>query len=95
MVDTLIVGCGLYVLTVRSAVAGGSLTGRLALASLVVLLTTSPWALTTTYITERFPTHVRSSGYGVGCGLAVITPPTVPRPGARRDLRGREAGRLR
>ena len=73
-VDTLIVGCGLYVLTVRSAVAGGSLTGTLALASLVVLLTTAPWALTTTYITERFPTHIRSSGYGVGYSLAVIIP---------------------
>jgi MFS family permease len=71
---TLVIGCTLYFFAVRNALAGGSLIGTLALASLVVLLCTSPWALATTYVNERFPTHIRSSGYGVGYSLAVIIP---------------------
>jgi hypothetical protein len=30
--------------------------------------------IVTTYISERFPTHVRTSGYGLGYSLAVIIP---------------------
>ncbi|MBO0704517.1 MAG: MFS transporter, partial [Candidatus Dormibacteraeota bacterium] len=72
--NTLIVGCTLYFFAVRNALAGGSLAGTLALVGLLVLLTTAPWALATTYVNERFPTNIRSSGYGVGYSLAVVIP---------------------
>lgn len=47
---------------------------------IVVLLTainlcaTPVWAMITSYITERFPTSVRASGYGVGYSAATIIP---------------------
>ncbi|MGH9736422.1 MAG: MFS transporter [Candidatus Acidiferrales bacterium] len=46
----------------------------------IVLLTainlcaTPVWAMITSYITERFPTSVRASGYGVGYSAATIIP---------------------
>jgi hypothetical protein len=38
------------------------------------VLALSPWGIATVYICERFPTHVRASGYGIGYSLAVIIP---------------------
>ena len=38
------------------------------------VLVVSPWGIVTTYICERFPTHVRASGYGIGYSLAVVIP---------------------
>jgi MFS family permease len=70
----LVIGCGLYLLVVRNALAGGSLILTLALGSLLQLITTAPWAMVTAYLNERFPTAIRSSGYGVGYSLAVIIP---------------------
>jgi hypothetical protein len=34
----------------------------------------APWGIATVYICERFPTHVRASGYGMGYSLAVVIP---------------------
>jgi hypothetical protein len=36
--------------------------------------TIAPWGIVTAYICERFPTHVRVSGYGIGYSLAVVIP---------------------
>jgi MFS family permease len=38
------------------------------------LVVVSPWGVVTTYISERFPTHVRASGYGIGYSAAVVIP---------------------
>ena len=38
------------------------------------MLALSPWGIATVYICERFPTHVRASGYGIGYSLAVVIP---------------------
>ena len=38
------------------------------------VLALSPWGMATVYICERFPTHVRASGYGIGYSLAVVIP---------------------
>ena len=38
------------------------------------LCATPVWAIVTSYITERFPTSVRASGYGVGYSAATIIP---------------------
>ena len=60
----------LYVLLVNSS----GLVPALVLATLVTLLVISVWGFVTTYITERFHTGVRASGYGVGYSLAVVLP---------------------
>ena len=60
----------LYVLLVNS----GGLMAALVLATIVTVLVISVWGFVTTYITERFHTGVRASGYGVGYSLAVILP---------------------
>jgi MFS family permease len=44
------------------------------LAIAIVMLVDSPFALTPSYINERFATGVRSTGYGLGYSLAVILP---------------------
>jgi MFS family permease len=40
----------------------------------IALLTSSQWSLATAYITERFHTSVRASGFAAGYSLAVIAP---------------------
>ncbi|HEX5423587.1 MAG TPA: MFS transporter [Candidatus Acidoferrales bacterium] len=44
------------------------------LVTAVNLCATPVWAMITSYITERFPTSVRASGYGVGYSAATIIP---------------------
>ena len=46
----------------------------LLLAAAVVATSMSPWGVVTPYLNERFPTAVRSSGFGMGYTLAVIIP---------------------
>ena len=70
----LIGGTGLYALAVAYALAGGSLVSTTFIACVCYLLVVSPWGIVTTYICERFPTHVRASGYGIGYSLAVLIP---------------------
>jgi len=41
---------------------------------LINLCATPVWAVVTSYITERFPTAVRASGYGIGYSAAAIMP---------------------
>jgi MFS family permease len=60
----------LYILLVNAS----GLVPTLLLATLVTVLVISVWGFVTTYITERFHTGVRASGYGVGYSLAVILP---------------------
>jgi predicted MFS family arabinose efflux permease len=64
----------LYYAMVRHALAGGPLLGTTLLAGAFQVLLIAPWGIVTTYICERFPTHVRASGYGIGYSLAVIIP---------------------
>ena len=44
------------------------------LVTLINLCATPVWAIVTSYITERFPTAVRASGYGIGYSAATIIP---------------------
>jgi MFS family permease len=50
------------------------LGGAILLASAIVVIGSSCWALATAYITERFHTSVRASGFAAGYSLAVIVP---------------------
>jgi MFS family permease len=67
-------GTGLYALAIRHGLSGGSLVSTTFIACVCYLLVISPWGIVSTYICERFPTHVRASGYGIGYSLAVIIP---------------------
>jgi MFS family permease len=66
------VGTLLYYLLI--SVAPKSLFAVVLLVTLIVVVVTAPWGLTTTYINERFRTGVRASGFGLGYSLAVIPP---------------------
>ncbi|HVY17864.1 MAG TPA: MFS transporter [Rhodopila sp.] len=70
----LVGGTGLYYLLVNRALAGAPLTETAAVTIAFYILTVSPWGIVTTYISERFPTHVRASGYGIGYSAAVVVP---------------------
>jgi len=45
-----------------------------ALVTLINLCVTPVWAIVTSYITGRFPTVVRATGYGIGYSVATIIP---------------------
>jgi MFS family permease len=59
-----------YVLLAQKPALGGTIV----LTCAIVVLSTSEWALATAYITERFHTSVRASGFAAGYSLAVIAP---------------------
>ena len=62
----------LYFVLVKSRYQ--SPTEVMALVTGVNLCVTPVWAVLTAYITERFPTSVRASGFGVGYSAATIIP---------------------
>jgi MFS family permease len=66
------VGTFLYYVLVGTAPQ--NLFAVIALVTLVTVLITWVWALSTVYINERFHTGVRASGFGIGYSLAVIPP---------------------
>jgi MFS family permease len=63
-----------YYLLVQNGLHHGSVFMDMLLFTILLTLTIAPWGLVTTYITERFPTGIRASGYGVGYSAAVIIP---------------------
>jgi MFS family permease len=76
-VTTGVVGTVGYGLMLANASAKGSLVVTMAIFTVVLCLTLSPWGIVTSYINERFPTGVRASGFGVGYSLAVVIPSLV------------------
>jgi MFS family permease len=70
----LVGGSLLYYATIAYALSGGSPVITTVLAAAFHVLAISPWGVATVYICERFPTHVRASGYGIGYSLAVVIP---------------------
>jgi MFS family permease len=70
----LVGGCALYYALTVHALNGGSPLGTSIIAILFYILVVAPWGIVTTYISERFPTHVRASGYGIGYSAAVVIP---------------------
>ncbi|MDA8052328.1 MAG: hypothetical protein M0002_20380 [Rhodospirillales bacterium] len=73
-IAVLIAGSGLYAAAVTHALSGGGLLTTTFIACPCYLLATSRWRIVTTYICERFPTHVHASGYGNDCSLAMVIP---------------------
>ncbi|HEY7076207.1 MAG TPA: MFS transporter [Solirubrobacteraceae bacterium] len=59
-----------YVLLAQKPGLGGAIL----LCCAIAVLTSSEWSLATSYITERFHTSVRASGFAAGYSLAVIAP---------------------
>jgi len=70
----LIGGTGLYALLVTRALAGATMLETAIIAMAFYILIVAPWGIVTTYISERFPTHIRASGYGIGYSAAVVIP---------------------
>ena len=64
----------LYYFAISNALSGGSPLVTTTLFGIFHVLAISPWGAVTVYICERFPTHVRASGYGIGYSLAVVIP---------------------
>jgi MFS family permease len=63
-----------YALMVRNVESGGSFVLSMTLVGVCLILTVAPNAMVVAYLCERFPTRVRSSGYGIGYTLAVVIP---------------------
>jgi MFS family permease len=70
----LVCGPPLYYAAIEHALSGGSPLVTTIIAGAFHVLALSPWGIATVYICERFPTHVRASGYGIGYSLAVVIP---------------------
>jgi MFS family permease len=70
----LLAGPALYYTLISNALSGGSPLMTCVIAGIFHILAISPWGVVTVYICERFPTHVRASGYGIGYSLAVVIP---------------------
>lgn len=51
-----------------------SFSSIVVLTTVIIVTLTSVWGLTTCYLNERFPTRVRSSGFGMAFTLPVIIP---------------------
>ncbi|MCL6525127.1 MAG: MFS transporter [Thermoflavifilum sp.] len=62
----------LYYVLVRSGAHNAAAVTILSV--LINVLVTPVWAVVTAYITERFNTGVRASGYGIGYSLAAVIP---------------------
>ena len=72
-IGVLVIGSVLYALAISHGLSGAPVLATF-IGCLCYLLVISPWGIVTTYICERFPTHLRASGYGIGYSLAVIIP---------------------
>lgn len=73
-VAVLVGGTGLYYVLVAHALAGASTLETAVVTAAFYILIVSPWGIVSTYIAERFPTHIRASGYGIGYSAAVVIP---------------------
>jgi len=81
----MIVGLGVVVGTVSATLwgvfASGVVTSPIAVAVLVCLTAVTaiaPFGISTTYCNERFPTAVRSTGFGVAYSLSIVIPSLFP-----------------
>jgi MFS family permease len=61
-----------------AAVGATSLAGAAALAALLQVVTVAAYGPVSAYLSERFPTRVRSTGYGMGYSLSLILPALYP-----------------
>lgn len=76
-----IVATGFLILVVSSismaffwAVPSNAFGAALLVTIVATVTVSSMWGVLTTYINERFPTEIRSTGYGIGYSLAVVIP---------------------
>ena len=67
-------GAGLYYVLVAGALGGAPIAQTVIVTTAFYILIVSPWGIVSTYISERFPTHIRASGYGIGYSAAVVIP---------------------
>jgi MFS family permease len=70
----LVGGTLLYYATIAVGLGGAAPAVTAVLGGAFNVMALAPWGIATVYICERFPTHVRASGYGMGYSLAVVIP---------------------
>lgn len=65
-------------LVYRQAITSSSVATALVLAALLQVVTVSAYGPVSAYLSERFPTQVRSTGYGTGYSLSLVLPALFP-----------------
>jgi MFS family permease len=67
-------------LPLYAVVAAGTVspTAAFLLAAAVHVLVVGPWGAASSYCNERFPTAVRSSGFGIGYSVSLVLPSLAP-----------------
>ncbi|ORI13127.1 hypothetical protein BJD99_00230 [Rhodococcus sp. 1163] len=68
------VAASLYAVALLNASNGGSGLITMALIGVCIILVAGIFPVSVTYITERFPTNVRASGFAVGYSVATVLP---------------------
>lgn len=61
-----------------AAVTSGEFARALVLASMLQVITVSAYGPIAAYLSERFPTEVRSTGYGMGYSFSLVLPALYP-----------------
>ncbi|WP_420808030.1 MFS transporter [Brachybacterium endophyticum] len=61
-----------------AAVGSTTLARAAVLAALLQVVTVAAYGPVSAYLSERFPTHVRSTGYGMGYSISLILPALYP-----------------
>jgi MFS family permease len=74
IVGPLIATVGAYLLHVLIHARGMPLPSIIAITCVLAMLVTSPWGVIVTYLSERFDTDVRATGFGIGVSLSVVIP---------------------
>lgn len=72
-IAAIVLGTPLYYVMITSARAGDLVTLTVT-ATVALIAVVGVFGLVPTYLTERFPAEVRSSGYGLGYSLALVIP---------------------
>ncbi|MEV6140040.1 MFS transporter [Nocardia sp. NPDC051990] len=67
-------GASLYAVALLNASNGGSGVVTMALIGICIILAAGIFPVSVTYITERFPTSVRATGFAVGYSVATMLP---------------------
>src|SRR5699024_10741454 len=60
------------------AVGSAGVAQALVLAAVLQVITVSAYGPVSAYLSERFPTQVRSTGYGMGYSLSLVLPALYP-----------------
>ena len=73
-----VLAAGVAPFAYRLTIDATGVVAALALAALLQVITVSAYGPVSAYLSERFPTQVRSTGYGMGYSLSIVAPALFP-----------------